>query len=284
MFCLKKMVQNKLVFMLVFLFLLPIVFAHEGESDEEFEGSNVHDGLDRLHNKLFYTAVVSSALLLAIAFISIYSRSKTKAQKKLFFFLILLITVFSTVYIAYTTIKINNTSISNGPVHWHADFEIFVCGEKVDLVTPKGLSNRVGTSVFHEHGDNRIHVEGPVFSEQSVDLEDFFSVFGGALSSRFMVVPTDSGFVSVEDGGLCNGKPAKLQAFLYRVVNPVDDKNWRFTQLKLKDFPHFVLAPYSHIPPGDCVVIEFGDEKPLTKNICNSYIVAMEKGELAYGS
>lgn len=164
-----------------------------------------------------------------------------------------------TAYLIWSTISINLASVTKGPVHWHGDFEIYNCGRKVDLVDPKGLDNKVGTALLHEHNDNRIHVEGPVIDYKDISLGQFFEVVGG--------LPLES---QIE----CNGYPGVVQVFVYKTEENT------FYQEKIVNFANYVLSPHSSIPPGDCIIIELDREKDKTEKLCTFYQVAIQKGEL----
>ena len=148
------------------------------------------------------------------------------------------------------------------------------------MIEPKGLSNRIGTPVFHEHADSRMHVEGVVVDTAEVDLHNFFEVIGGSLTNDYLSVLTDERIIEISNGNLCNGNSGKLQVFLYKIKNPEDTKNWEFEQQKLNNFEDYILSPYSRIPPGDCIIIEFGEEKERTDHICETYKVAEQRGDL----
>ena len=53
-----------------------------------------------------------------------------------------------------------------------------------------------------------------------------------------------------------------------------------YEQIKIDDFEEYIISPYSNIPPGDCIIIEFGPEKQLTDKICLPYKLAEEKGDI----
>ena len=164
-----------------------------------------------------------------------------------------------TTYLIWSTIAKNVGSVTGGPVHYHADFQIWNCGEKVDLIDPEGFDNKVGTALFHEHNDNRIHVEGPILDYKNITLGKFFEVIGG--------LPLES---AVE----CNGYPGVVQVFVYQTEGNT------FYQEKIADWANYVLSPHSSIPPGDCIIIELDRSKDKTDKICNFYQIAKEKGEL----
>src|SRR3989338_2380783 len=268
----------------VFLLILALgIFAHGGE--EEVPESDMHDGKDASDFKAESVRYISAAGIIAIALVlvALFWKKKTEKAKTLLFLGIALPILLATIYSAGSTIYLNLASHTKGPVHWHADYEIWDCGRKIDLIRPEGISNRVGSAVFHEHNDNRIHVEGVVTDKSEVGLHNFFTTIGGMLSKSTLYLPTDNGFAEIKKGGLCNSKEAKIQVFLYKVKNPDDVKNWVFEQQKLEDFENYVLAPYSNVPPGDCIIIEFDEEKEKTEHICETYKSAMAGGELSGG-
>lgn len=218
---------------------------------------------------LSYASVVSG---LAIAVSLLYKANKT--EKKVIFILIALPVGLSTFYLAGHTVYLNIVSETGGPVHWHADYEVWVCGTKLDLIDPMGFDNKIGSPVFHEHNDDRIHAEGVLVKKTDANLESYFDVIGGELRKDAMSYPTKDGKVSVTNNNMCNGKPAALQVFVYKT------KGNRYHQEKLLDFPHYVLSPQSQVPPGDCIIIEFDGEKNKTDKICETYKIAIEKGDL----
>jgi len=171
-------------------------------------------------------------------------------------------------------VYLNQKSWTGGPVHWHTDFELRLCGEMVDLIDPTGLTNRVGTPVFHEHNDNRIHVEGVVLNPEEVTLRRFFEIIGGYLERGHLAIPTNHGMLEVADGGTCGGQPAKWQAFVYRT------KGRYFWQEKVHDYEHYIPSPQPLIPPGDCLILEFAPEKDRTDFICTTYEVAKQQGDI----
>lgn len=177
-------------------------------------------------------------------------------------------------YLAWSTIAVNTSSITKGPVHYHADFEIWNCGEPVDLISPTGLDNKVGTALLHEHNDDRIHVEGPVLDYKDITLGNFFKTIGGRMEAGLLSVPTNSGVLTMKDGSECNGQTASLQVFVYTT------KESTVKQQKLINPWDYILSPHSGIPPGDCIIVEIDKVKAKTDKICIFYQIAKEKGEI----
>ena len=232
-----------------------------------------------------YSIIVTIAALIIIAFfvsLFLFYSKELKKYKKIIFYLIIIPIIVSSIYLLGSTIYVNLISDTKGPVHWHADFEVWRCGEKLDLVDPQGFSNKVGSALFHEHNDNRIHVEGVVIDTTAVGLDEFFDVVGGSLFEDRFSFPTQEGIAEVQNGDVCDGEPGMMQVFLYRVINSEGNKKSGFVyaQEKLNDFEDYVPAPYALVLPGDCIIVEFGEEKEQTDHLCESYRIAKEKGDL----
>ncbi len=206
-------------------------------------------------------AVYVFLLVLVIALVSLYLGEKLSDKtKKAFFIVIVMAVVATTIYAAGTTVLLNVISESQGPVHWHADFEIWVCGQQVkNLVSPVFPSNKVGTETFHHHDDYRIHVEGVVVKKQDVSLARFFEAIGGQLTKDTLTIPlNNSNRVTYTNGMLCpNGKPGKLKLLAMN--------NTTAGQLVEKpELDEYVLSPYVGTivegKEGDFLMIVFGTE------------------------
>ncbi len=252
------------------------VLAHEGEKEIPAVTPAQHHSSTALHVMLYAGAIVIALLLIAL-----FGDISSELTKWFLFLGMAIPIIAATLYSAGSTLYLNTASASGGPVHWHTDLEIWNCGKLLDLKEPEGFSNRIGTALFHEHGDNRIHIEGVISDSRQVALQNFFAVVGGHLSNDHLVFPTDAGLVELETGHFCpDGQQGVLQAFLYRVVNPEDTKHWIYQQEKLENFALYVPAPYGTIPPGDCLILEFGPTRATTNKLCESYTVAEQRGEL----
>lgn len=217
---------------------------------------------------------IASVILGVLLVFSLVRREKSEGEKEVLFWTMTIVIVFTTFFLALDTITKNQSSVTRGPVHWHADFEIYNCGKTVDLKNPKGLSNRIGDPVLHEHGDNRIHVEGVVNEYADVGLNKFFETIGGNLTNTRLTLPTNAGSVTMENDQPCDGQPGVLQVFRYKTEGKT------VTQEKLPDPANYILSGYSPVPPGDCLIFEFGPVKDKTDRLCNFYKIAIEKSEL----
>lgn len=207
----------------------------------------------------------------------LFKRPESETAKHFFFWTIAILALAVTAYIsAHTVYKNAVLSPTGGPVHWHADFRIFQCGEELGIINPAGLSNRVGTPLVHEHGDNRIHIEGIILSQKDYTLGRFFEEIGGALGENSLAFEAENGFVVLKNGDPCpNGKLGILNVFLWSAENGVAH------QSKIFDFVNYGISPHSLVPPGDCVIFEFSsEEKPFTDHICEQYSMAESLGDI----
>ena len=169
--------------------------------------------------------------------------------------------MFSSLYLGGNTIYENIASETGGPVHWHADYQVIVCGEEKELIDPEGITNRIGTAEIHEHNDNRIHIEGTLKKIEEASLENYFASIGGELELNHLIYQAEDGTINVENGDACsNGKPGILKVF-------VNGK-------RIDNSPEYIIYPNSRVPPGDCIIILFDETNSDTTNIiCESWEV-----------
>ncbi|MEK6821099.1 MAG: hypothetical protein AABY11_01725 [archaeon] len=231
--------------------------------------------------ELAYPAVILGAILLfGLVAYAIRTKPRKEKVKSFLFWSIATVAVGVTLFLAGSTVFINTVSPTGGPVHWHTDYEVWYCGEQLDLVDPLGIDNRVGTWEVHEHNDNRMHIEGTIVDVEQGTFKHFFEVIGGSFTRDTYTFPSTKGNITIPTSGNCNGEPAVLQGFLHRVDNPEKAKEWTYSQRKIS-FPWSVeMAPYSNVPPGDCLVIVFGPEQEKIDRVCASYRAAQNRGEL----
>ena len=247
------------------------VHAHGGEEETAVEA--VTQTLeDSIRSNSIKIVVVASILILGFLVLTILLKHLGERVKTVLFLGIVLPTLFTTVYLITSTIYLNSTSSSGGPVHWHADYQIWDCGKQLELVDPEGFSNRVGSATFHEHNDNRIHVEGVVVDREEASLGRFFGFIGGELHDDGFKIPTNAGLQVRHNGDLCSdGQEGTMQAFVYKTQGDT------YHQEKLTDPTSYILSPYGNVPPGDCIIVEFDSkEKVETDKLCDSYKLKIE--------
>lgn len=226
----------------------------------------------------FSSVFYGSIALLILVSISLKIKKPSSLMKKVLFTSIAFVVVSVTMFLAGSTIYLNIVSFSKGPVHYHADIEIWNCGKEVELIDPKGLSNKIGTSTLHEHNDKRIHLEGVVMDDKSASLGRFFEVIGGYITPTALSVPTNNGQLAIKADYMCkNGAVKMLQVFAFKVKNGI------YYQTKVYDPANYVISPYSNVPPGDCIIIEFDSFKNKTDKLCRSYKVAETIGKIKEG-
>ena len=250
-----------LFFLVIILFCSIFVAAHEGE-EEEGAFTAEKTGFD-FFSPVSYIIFSGAWLIIVTAFILTIGKSLSEENKKLFFLLMVLPVGISSLYLSGFTIYENFASITGGPVHWHADYEIYICGEKLNLVDPRGISNKIGSSEFHEHNDDRIHIEGTVKNLQDVDLGSYFSVIGGELDDdegHLVFNDEHKGSISVENGDICEDTAEVGELKVY-----VNGK-------KIEDYSDYLIYPDAYVPPGDCIIIAFdSSDSEKTDLICESW-------------
>lgn len=271
--------KKLLPIILLIAILSTFAYAHEG-TDDSLDNKD-----EQIKSRSLWLTGIASLIVFIVIIYALNCKEKSEGLKWLLFMLIAIPVIIATIYVSVGTIYLNVISDTEGPVHWHADFEVWKCGQKLDLTDPTGALNRIGNPVFHEHGDDRIHIEGVVVRKREVDLHSFIEVVGGSLTRERLSLPTDDGIIEANNGEQCNGQEGKLQMFLYRVTNPDARTNTGFVyaQTKIEDFENYIPAPYSVIPPGDCFILEFDVDKPSTDKICETYRIAEEKGRISRG-
>ncbi len=225
--------MTRAVLAAIFLLLAAgLVFAHSEE------------GAQSGGNEVFWLGV-STAIILAVVGFSVLSAEKMGAQAKKICYSIIVATIaISTLYVVGTTVKENLDSATGGPVHWHADYEVWACGERLALGESEGIEGREGESLLHNHNDYRIHVEGTVKELEDVSLGEYFHSIKGEFSSeQLKVVLKDGSVLEKSNGDLCSGRPGKVMLYVNGKPN--------------YEFDDYVIAPYSQVPPGDYIRIVF---------------------------
>lgn len=236
--------KKQFLLFLALIFVLPLIV----QAHEEMEATGITDSFSPITSILYTCAIITAAVLISI----IFSGKLTSRHKKILFAAIIIPVIFSTVYVAATTVYLNMVSESGGPVHWHADFEIQICGQKVLLKEPEGFDNKVGTSVLHHHNEGtdldgryRMHVEGVLVKKSEASLSHFFEKTGNLLQNDSIeLFLKDGSQKRRSNGDACpNGNKGKLKVF-------VNEK-------EIQNFTDYVISPYSKVPPGDFIRIVF---------------------------
>lgn len=202
------------------------------------------------------TLVKWTAIWVAILTVLVVVIDKSKWEKhgKLVFALFAIPVMVATLYMAGNTIYKNQISETKGPVHWHADYDIYVCGtgdeNRLDLIDPTGFRNKIGSPLFHEHDDHRIHVEGTVNRVEDVNVGAYFKIIGGELTKDSLTyIDQNRGEVTYSNGGNeCGEEPAELGFYV--------------NGQKLDDISNYMYYPHSSVPPGDCIIILYDSELP----------------------
>ncbi len=227
----------------IILLLSAASFSHIEGTEEGPSGTVwARLGIPEPLNVLYLVSLVSGFSL----FYAVFVKNTSEQTKKIVYFFIAAPIVIGTIYLAASTVYMNLTSETGGPVHWHADYEIWACGIQYSLGDPMGMENRVGSSAIHEHNDNRIHVEGVLLNKSEASLRNFFVQVGGNFDEDSLTLPTSEGVYTWNNRDKCNGKSAKWYVF-------VNDE--------LNEDPHdYVISPWSNVPPGDRIKFVFTEK------------------------
>jgi len=252
--------KNALLVIAIFLALISgslLVNAHIEEGLEGHEKAHRADPIDYLPIDPFFIALYVFAIIIVLAVISIVFQNRMSEPVKKIFFIVIAVSVIAvTLYAAGSTVYLNVISESGGPIHWHADFEIWECNEQIiNLISPEGLSNRIGSSVFHHHNDFRIHVEGLVINKEDVSLGNFFNTIGGEFDGTTLsLVLADGSTKTISNGDTCSdGNPGKWR--LYR-------KNSTTEQFEENiELEKYIIQPHFVVPPGDFLLLVFDTEE-----------------------
>lgn len=230
-----------------------------------------------LNTYSLYLLAFGTASLALLAIIALKAKKLSEESKKLLFIAIAGVTLIPTIVMSASTVYINTISSSGGPVHWHADIEVWNCGKEIDLKDPQGrLNNKIGTATLHEHNDKRIHLEGVVIKPEDASLGNFFHVVGGELTQSSFSFPTNEGTQVSKNGDSCEASgPGEVQVFVYKT-----NKDNSYTQEKIADPQNYIISPFSSVPTGDCIIVEFDAPKERTERMCRSYKVAEETGKV----
>jgi len=262
-----------------------------------------HDDLEANIAALSINVIKVSAIIVVVLVLTAWALNNRLPKLKLPLFIGIAGTMaLSTLMLIGSTVYLNINSDSGGPVHWHADFEIWACGNELELRDPTGFSNKIGSSVLHEHNDRRIHLEGVVVDEKvDASLGKFMYVIGGAITSEAMVVPLNpadgsyfeddidadgpsdqyasliepfivegdekGNFARFINGDKCGDEVAEVQVFVYKLDKDTDT----YSQTKLDRPQDYVIRDESLVPPGDCIIFEFDTPKDRTDKLCPQY-------------
>lgn len=172
-------------------------------------------------------------------------------------------------FTASAFVHLSQTSWSGGEVHYHADYEVLIeengslerlnlidpsefCGREVEGGYMCNLNDRTGSTKFHEHNDNRIHLEGVFKKREHATLGAYFETFNGTLTSNQLVYPTVDGVVEVSESTDSN---KTLKVLVESGV--ADERSW-----KVIDNPsNYIVSPYKRGPNLDNIFIVW-DSKP----------------------
>jgi len=119
-----------------------------------------------------------------------------------------------------------------------------------------------------------------LLKKEKASVSTYFEAIGGAVTQTRLAVPTNRGLVELGNGQSCNSKPGMVQIFVYKIVNGYDSQQTGYEYVQSKVDSDYLISPFSNVPPGDCIIIEFDNEKDKTDKICETYTIAINKGDM----
>lgn len=163
---------------------------------------------------------IGVSVTVGLAIISFYFEGDLDDDQKTYIMIGFLASILvPTLYTAGAFVHESQTSWSGGEVHYHADYEILVDQngelERTNLIDPSefcegtehestymcDINDRTGSTEYHEHNDQRIHLEGIFKTREEASLASFFETFRGELTNSRMVYPTNEGTLEVSNDG-----------------------------------------------------------------------------------
>ena len=119
------------------------------------------------------------------------------------------------------------------PIHWHAAFEVNLCGTKQDFSSYGSGEHHAGLPLLHTHGDGIIHIEGRVIQKEDIALGKFFDSIN---------VPFDRDrIMDKKNGDMCSpGQPGQVKMFVngqpnteFRNYIPTETENAQEDSIKI---------------------------------------------------
>lgn len=230
--------------------------------------------------------ILGSLSTLVLAGLSLYREGELNLRdKKILMNGFLVAILLPSLYTAGAFVHDSQTSWSGGEIHWHADFEVLVEQngdlERLDLIDPGNfcketthessymcsVNDRVGSTEYHEHNDNRIHLEGSFKTKRDASLASFFEQFNGQLTNTKIVFPTNDGTVE---------KIADAEHSVKILVNKgVGDRHWCIVDNTVKAEDRcsshgdiasgpedYIISPYSRGANLDNIFIVYDSLSP----------------------
>ena len=132
-----------------------------------------------------------------------------KTRKNIIKYSLVGLVVLVFIYFIFTLFsKPKTESYTKGAVHWHAELDVSVCGEKIDVPKEAPIGeHHLGLPLLHTHADRLIHIEGKVYNKEEINL--------GAYMDAIQVPFGSDTIINYKNDGMCNnGKSNKVKMFV----------------------------------------------------------------------
>ncbi len=139
--------------------------------------------------------------------------AQKKQVKKIATYTIIILIVGGFGYLFYYLSSNKIQPYTQGPVHWHVDVILELCGQREDLPRVGIGEHHRGLPLLHTHDDNKIHIEGQVFKKEDIALGKFMKAVGAPFSNTTIM--------DKSNGMVCEntGKQGTVKMFVNDVPN-----------------------------------------------------------------
>ena len=99
-------------------------------------------------------------------------------------------------------------SYTKGTIHWHAELNAYICGNKMDVPKEAPIGeHHLGLPLLHTHADRLIHIEGKVWKKEDINF--------GAYMDAIQVPFGSDTIINYKNDGMCNnGKNNEVKMFV----------------------------------------------------------------------
>lgn len=257
-----------------FFELIPILFTPPATpaTSQPVKYPLVDFPLERISLQLIF---LTAALIGVLFFFFFITRRANKLDSRVVFFAITACVFATTALLIMSTLFLTFTSWSKGPIDWRAYLEIWACDKEYSPYIYDSKEQTYGPRIIYDKDQKQIQLRGLMKRPEDSTLTQLIEGLGGELTAQSLMLPINNGTVRFTNNDRCGQDKAEVQVFVYHM-----NRDGTFAQRKIMAFSDYQIQPFSSVPPGDCIVIEFSPPKDRTDKKCRSYSQAQYKGEL----
>lgn len=128
-------------------------------------------------------------------------------------------------------------------------------------------------TIVYITGEHRMSKEKPIYTVSSeeilanLDVDQDQGAPSPELIEPFVKTVKNGKVASFVNGQSCGDQPSEVQVFAYKL----NEKEKTYSQTKLTNPAEYAIAQKSEVPPGDCIIFEFGPASARTDKLCKQY-------------